>query len=45
MWPRGVWCDMVGEVAVWASSVPENVGGVVGVVEVSPEVSVAVWWS
>ena len=34
VWPRGVWCGMVGEVAVWATSVPESVGGVVDVVEV-----------
>ena len=26
VWPCGVWCEMVREVAVWATSVPESVG-------------------
>ena len=34
VWPSGVWCDMVREVAVRASSVPESVARVFDVVEV-----------
>ena len=34
VWPCGVRREMVGKVAVWATSIPESVGCVVDVVEV-----------